>query len=125
MKTAYIIINIFLILNINSCLAQDNKPKKDTIIPKTNTMNRPQLINDSFEKLNLNDFKELVIKKERIEVDLNKWEDVDTYEYSKESKDSRVSFSGSYTRGFRYFCTEGDFIYAVNIVIILRKKCGE
>ena len=84
MKTAYIIINIFLILNINSCLAQDNKPKKDTIIPKTNTMNRPQLINDSFEKLNLNDFKELVIKKERIEVDLNKWEDVDTYEYSKE-----------------------------------------
>jgi hypothetical protein len=101
-------------LNLNGCLAQDIKPKKDTIIPKTNTMNRPQLINDSFEKLNLSDFKELVIKKERIEVAINKWEDVDMYEYRKDSYDSRVSFSGSYVGGFSYFYTEGDFIYAIN-----------
>jgi len=63
---------MFLLLNLNSCLAQDVKQKIDTLKQKLNAKNRPQL-NGSFEKLNLDDFKNgLVITKERIKVDTNK-----------------------------------------------------
>jgi hypothetical protein len=105
MKTTYIIINIFLMLNINSCLAQDNKPKIDT-------MNRPQL-NDSFEKLNLNDFKGLVITKERVKVDTNKWEDVEVYEYNKDDGKESIRLTGSFIGSSCYTFTKENSYYTV------------
>jgi hypothetical protein len=112
MKITYIIINIFLTLNINSCLAQDNKPKTDTITSKANTMNRPQL-NDSFEKLNLDDFKGLVITKERIKVDTNKWEDVEVYEYNKDDGKESIRLTGSFVGSSCYTSTKENSYYTV------------
>jgi hypothetical protein len=106
MKITYIIINIFLILNINSCLAQDNKSKKDTIIPKANIMNRPQL-NDAFEKLNLDDFKDgLVVTNEN---GITKH----TYLYSKTDDTGYTTLDGSSLGGFVYNYTAKNSIYII------------
>ncbi|TRX31905.1 hypothetical protein FNW52_18100 [Flavobacterium sp. ZT3R18] len=111
MKTTYIIINLFLILNINSCLAQDNNSKKDTIIPKTNTMNRPQL-NDSFEKLNLDDFKDgLVITKEKGTIEPYLGVIYDSYRYRKTDHTGYTTLDGTPSEGFGYSFTASNSAY--------------
>jgi hypothetical protein len=113
MKITYIIINILFVLNINSCLAQDNKPKIDTITPKANMINRPQL-NDSFEKLNLDDFKNgLVIKKEIGDTEPYKGVVFDSYSYSKTDGTGYTTFGGSSLEGFYWTFTKTNSYYTV------------
>jgi hypothetical protein len=113
MKITYIIINILLVLNINSCLAQDNKPKIDTITSKANTMNRPEL-NDSFEKLNLDDFKNgLVIKKLTGDTEPYKGVVYDSYTYRKTDATGYTTLDGSSLGGFVYNHTAKNSIYYI------------
>ncbi|TRX31906.1 hypothetical protein FNW52_18105 [Flavobacterium sp. ZT3R18] len=128
MKTSYIIIITFLLLNLNSCLAQDVKQKTDTLKQKLNVKNRPQL-NGSFEKLNLDDFKNgLVITKEKGNT---RYKGIvyDNYSYSKrdstgyttlggalfsKSSTKHTTLGGASLGGFDLSYTRSDFIYTIN-----------
>jgi hypothetical protein len=104
---------MFLLLNLSFCLAQDIKPKKDTIIPKSNTTNRPQL-NDAFEKLNLDDFKDgLVIKKQTGDTEPYKGVVFDSYSYSKTDGTGYTTLDGSPSEGFGYSHTASNSVYII------------
>jgi hypothetical protein len=92
-------------------LAQDNNSKKDTIIPKTNTMNRPQL-NDSFEKLNLDDFKDgLVITKEKGTIKPYIGVIYDSYRYRKTDHTGYTTLDGTPSEGLMYNFTPINSVY--------------
>jgi hypothetical protein len=113
MKISCFIISMFLFLNLSLCLAQDIKPKIDTIIPKTNTMNRPQL-NDAFEKLNLDDFKNgLVIKKQTGDTEPYKGVVYDSYTYQKTDDFGYTTLDGSSLGGFGYSYTAFNSVYYI------------
>jgi hypothetical protein len=113
MKTSCIIITMFLLLNLSSCLAQDVKQKTDTLTTKLNINNRPQL-NDSFEKLNLKDFKGLVITKETGDRKPYKGIVYDSYSYYKSDDSGYTTLDGSSLEGLDFSYTRDDFIYTIN-----------
>jgi hypothetical protein len=77
------------------------------------TMERP-IITPEFEKLNLDDFKDgLVIKKDNLEVEPNKWEDVEMYSYNILDDKGRRILNGSYLGGFGVSFVAKDSYYLI------------
>ncbi len=92
----------FCLLLTNLCIAQNGIAGKDTAALKIKIMERP-LLSDSSEVLNLDDFKDnLVLKK--VELETNKRQKIDRYEYYKNDSVSEVSLSGGLLGGFYYTC---------------------
>jgi hypothetical protein len=96
MRTLALLIALSL---LTSCKAQE---KNSTTTQKIKTMERPS-ITAEFEKLNLDDFKDgLVIKKENIEIEENKWIIAEKYYYDKLNDYGRKILDGSFLQGFSY-----------------------
>ena len=100
---------VFIQLNFVIGWSQENQRSINNTI-----MERP-IITPEFEKLNLDDFKDgLVIKHEDVEIEENKFINIEKFYYDKQDNISNKILRGSLISGFAYSFTPKDSFYTIS-----------